>query len=158
MIGNIQLLLEGSWNKDLHIVDKTTLISTQISHIKPLPEQHEFMYGFSSIAITLNHLTKEQLARIAPTDSRLRPDQRAYEQGDVNLAASEKYRLEELQRAKRKRRNKMKLTHRPRWFELSVDEDTGEEFYKYKGGYLERRKTGQWTQEGDPELLDLFND
>ncbi len=38
----------------------------------------------------------------APTDCRFRPDLRAYENGDLELAASEKHRLEELQRKRRK--------------------------------------------------------
>jgi hypothetical protein len=32
---------------------------------------------------------------LPPTDSRLRPDQRALEEGDIKLAAAEKQRLEE---------------------------------------------------------------
>lgn len=50
----------------------------------------------------LNHLNKENLAAIAPTDSRLRPDQRALEYRNIEVAASEKNRVEEKQRAKRK--------------------------------------------------------
>ena len=41
---------------------------------------------------------------MAPTDSRLRPDQRALEVGDLELATPEKMRLEEKQRAARRTR------------------------------------------------------
>ena len=157
MLGNIRLLLSGNWNKELNIENKDTFISTLIAKIKPVPKNSEFMFGFSAFTINLNHLTKEQLAKIAPTDSRLRPDKRAYEHGDVDLAVCEKKRLEELQKAREKRRNKMKLVYKPRWFELSMDEDIGENFYKYKGGYWERRDNRNWTKEGETELIDLYN-
>ena len=40
---------------------------------------------------------------LPPTDSRFRTDQRALENGDIDLATQEKHRLEEKQRARRKR-------------------------------------------------------
>lgn len=40
----------------------------------------------------MNHLTIDLLLKIAPTDSRLRPDQRAVEFGNFVLAGSEKSR------------------------------------------------------------------
>ncbi len=45
--------------------------------------------------MNLNHLNEELALKIAPTDSRLRPDQKAWENGWSELAASEKHRLEE---------------------------------------------------------------
>jgi hypothetical protein len=50
----------------------------------------------------LNELTPDLEANIAPTDSRLRPDQRALENAQYKLASDEKFRLEEKQRAARK--------------------------------------------------------
>lgn len=44
------------------------------------------MYNFSHFGLQLNYLTEELKERIAPTDSRLRPDQRALENGDTPLA------------------------------------------------------------------------
>ena len=44
------------------------------------------MYGFSDFACSLN----EEEEGIAPTDSRLRPDQRIMEQGDFDSANKEK--------------------------------------------------------------------
>ena len=41
----------------------------------------------------LNHLNKRNMAEMAPTDSRLRPDQRALEYRKPDLAESEKLRL-----------------------------------------------------------------
>ena len=50
-----------------------------------------------------------------PTDSRKRPDQRLLEEGKVDDAASEKYRLEEKQRAARRLRQSKKEEWKPRW-------------------------------------------
>lgn len=58
------------------------------------------MYFFSDLALTLN----EPEERVAPTDSRLRPDQRLMESGRWDEANVEKQRLEEKQRAVRRRR------------------------------------------------------
>ena len=58
------------------------------------------MYYFSELALTLN----EQEDGVAPTDSRLRPDQRLMERGRWDEANTEKQRLEEKQRLSRRRR------------------------------------------------------
>lgn len=41
--------------------------------------------------------------KLPPSDSRLRPDQRALEMGDTDTAIKEKHRLEENQRARRRK-------------------------------------------------------
>lgn len=58
------------------------------------------MYFFSSLALTLN----EPEEGLAPTDSRLRPDQHLMENGRWDEANVEKQKLEEKQRAVRRRR------------------------------------------------------
>jgi len=58
----------------------------------------EKFYNFSVLASQLN----EPEDGVAPTDSRLRPDQRLMEEGRWDEANSEKIRLEEKQRAKRR--------------------------------------------------------
>lgn len=60
----------------------------------------ENMYYFSELALTLNAWE----GGTAPTDSRLRPDQRLMENGRWDEANAEKQRLEEKQRMSRKRR------------------------------------------------------
>lgn len=58
------------------------------------------MHYFSSLALTLN----EPEDGVAPTDSRLRPDQRLMEAGLWDEANTEKQRLEERQRLERRKR------------------------------------------------------
>lgn len=66
----------------------------------PPRENAENMYYFSELALTLN----EREEGVAPTDSRLRPDQRLMEKGHWDEANTEKQRLEEKQRLSRRRR------------------------------------------------------
>jgi hypothetical protein len=54
----------------------------------------------------LNHFTQEMVETIAPTDSRLRQDQRLFEEGKDKEADSEKIKLEVKQRETRKIREK----------------------------------------------------
>lgn len=56
---------------------------------------YERMYGFTNCLINANFINKKMEKVIPPTDSRRRPDMRAYENGDVKLASSEKTRIEE---------------------------------------------------------------
>ena len=41
-----------------------------------MPEDYELYYGFTRFAIELNEIDQEQVHLYAPTDTRLRPDQR----------------------------------------------------------------------------------
>ena len=60
----------------------------------------EAMYNFTELAVQLN----EQEQGVAPTDTRLRPDQRLMENALWDDANKEKLRLEEKQRTARKLR------------------------------------------------------
>ncbi|XP_029905203.1 oxysterol-binding protein 1 isoform X2 [Myripristis murdjan] len=79
-----------------------TLKAKEIWKKNPLPEGAETMYYFSSLALTLN----EPEEGVAPTDSRLRPDQRLMEAGRWDEANGEKQRLEEKQRTARRERER----------------------------------------------------
>jgi len=111
-------------------------------------------YFFTSFSIQLNNLPEALKGKIAPTDSRLRPDQRALEHGDLELATSEKERLEEKQRALRKwREENPGHDYKPHYFVKTLDEDSKEEVYKYglARDYWEDRKNKDWAH-----LDDLF--
>ncbi|XP_054531804.1 oxysterol-binding protein 2 isoform X6 [Pan troglodytes] len=120
----------------------------------PLPENAENMYYFSELALTLN----EHEEGVAPTDSRLRPDQRLMEKGRWDEANTEKQRLEEKQRLSRRRRleacgpgsscsseeEKEADAYTPLWFEKRLDPLTGEMACVYKGGYWEAKEKQDW--------------
>ncbi|KIK64054.1 hypothetical protein GYMLUDRAFT_40287 [Collybiopsis luxurians FD-317 M1] len=85
-------------------------------------------FNLTPFALTLNDCPKDTLKPyIAPTDCRLRPDQRAFELGLYDLANELKGKQEDKQRATRKKRETGELApHRPRWFSAETDGDTGE--------------------------------
>ncbi|XP_043967698.1 oxysterol-binding protein 2 isoform X2 [Gambusia affinis] len=117
----------------------------------PLPENAENMYYFSSLALVLN----EPEDGVALTDSRLRPDQRLMEEGRWDEANAEKQRLEEKQRAVRRRREaeatgaldegKNYEGYQPLWFHQRRDSITGEANFVYKGGYWESKEREDWS-------------
>ncbi|KAG2458112.1 OSBL1 protein, partial [Polypterus senegalus] len=74
--------------------------------IAPRPPNSSQMYNFTGFTMNLNELDKEMEGVIPKTDCRLRPDIRAMENGNIDLASEEKKRLEEKQRAARKNRSK----------------------------------------------------
>ncbi|KAG5280611.1 hypothetical protein AALO_G00062070 [Alosa alosa] len=117
----------------------------------PLPENAENMYYFSSLALTLNELEDG----VGLTDSRLRPDQRLMEAGRWDEANMEKQRLEEKQRAARRRRD-VEATdahddgreyegYQPLWFHKRTDPITAETDFIYKGGYWEAKDRHDWS-------------
>ncbi|KAG8184696.1 hypothetical protein JTE90_013087 [Oedothorax gibbosus] len=103
-----------------------------------LPEWSSEYYNFTYFAMALNEVTDTMKTHLPCTDSRLRPDIRKLEEGDVDGAAFEKNRLEEKQRDVRKIRKKEKTTWSPLWFESKPHPYAKEESWSYKGGYWER--------------------
>ena len=80
----------------------------------------------------LNDLPESMKAKLPRSDSRFRPDQRALENNELELAASEKHRLEEKQRAARKfRAENPGNDFKPKYFKKVVDPDSKEEYYAY---------------------------
>ncbi|KAJ2663586.1 hypothetical protein IWW48_001269 [Coemansia sp. RSA 1200] len=93
-------------------------------------------YNLTTYAMTLNDRPPELEPFLCPTDSRFRPDQRAMETGEYELADQEKSRLENKQRATRRRREQGELpAWKPRWFTKTYDEDSGESYWRFGGDY-----------------------
>lgn len=79
-------------------------------------ETSPYFYNMPFFSMQLNYMTDSLKERLPHTDSRLRPDQRALENGDTELAVSEKHRLEEAQRLKRREHEKNGTDHVPAYF------------------------------------------
>ncbi|KAI0968852.1 Oxysterol-binding protein-domain-containing protein [Xylaria arbuscula] len=100
-------------------------------------------FNLTPFVLTFNHIDDDLRKYLAPTDSRYRPDQRAMEDGEYDFAATEKNRLEEGQRARRKERQQNGEDFVPAWFDKAVCEVTGVEYWKYNGQYwIQREKFG----------------
>ena len=141
----LPLGLTGKWTESLKRTDTGAVIWTA----GPLVPDSGKVYGFTSFAATLNEITENEDGFLPPTDSRLRPDQRALEHGDVDKAEATKARLEERQRARRKVLESHGQQWQPRFFEKVAEGDEETWRLKEKGGYWERRVKGDWSGVGD---------
>ncbi|KAF1986909.1 hypothetical protein K402DRAFT_68949 [Aulographum hederae CBS 113979] len=105
-------------------------------------------FNLTPFVLTLNDVPGRLRRHVAPTDTRLRPDQRAMEDGEYDFAAEEKNRVEEKQRAARKQREANGEEFVPRWFKKGRCDITGEEYWSFSGEYWKMRnevaKGGQW--------------
>jgi hypothetical protein len=104
--------------------------------------------------ITLNDIPDKLQFYLPPTDSRLRPDQRALERREYQFATAEKIRLEENQRKRRRKRDSAGLTYAPRWFKRTRCDVTGEEYWYFDGTYwMEREKRAGEAWEGVEDIF-----
>ncbi|XP_023671311.1 oxysterol-binding protein-related protein 1 [Paramormyrops kingsleyae] len=109
--------------------------------ITPRPENTAQMYAFSTFAMQLNELEDGMEGVIPATDCRLRPDMRAFENGDIDQASKDKKRLEEKQRTSRKERAKTGEDWKSRWFHQAPNPHNGSRDWIYSGGYWDRNYT-----------------
>lgn len=137
--------LTGNWNSEVRVDGKVVWTAT----LRP-PKSQTAGHNMTAWAWMLNaELEKAPPGRDVPkTDSRLRPDQRALEQGQYRLAAAEKERLEHAQRKKRRDGE----SEQPKWFELAEEPGTGRKEWKYRGGYFECKRNQAWPE----NLPDIF--
>ncbi|XP_077666470.1 oxysterol-binding protein-related protein 1 isoform X3 [Eretmochelys imbricata] len=121
-------------SESVHVVPGSILLW----RIAPRPPNSVQMYNFTSFAMALNELDKEMESVVPKTDCRLRPDIRAMENGEIDLASEEKKRLEEKQRAVRKNRSKSEEDWKTRWFHQGPNPYTGAQDWLYSGNYWDR--------------------
>ncbi|XP_066877010.1 oxysterol-binding protein-related protein 7 isoform X2 [Kogia breviceps] len=81
-----------------------------------MPPNYERNFGFTQFALELNELTAELKRSLPSTDTRLRPDQRYLEEGNIQAAEAQKRRIEQLQRDRRKVMEENNIVHQARFF------------------------------------------
>ena len=148
--------LAGTWTRGLRTVGPGKSASDDIWHVGKLVENAPNTYGMTVFAASLNEITSVEKGKMAPTDCRLRPDQRMAEEGDLDGAEEWKVKLEEAQRTRRRVMEERGEVHKPRWFVKAENSPDGEEVWKIKGGkdsYWEERARGSWT--GVEDLFDV---
>ncbi|XP_064832988.1 oxysterol-binding protein-related protein 6-like [Oncorhynchus masou masou] len=116
-----------------------------------MPTDYELYYGFTRFAIELNELCPEMQDLLPPTDARFRPDQRHLEEGNVEMAASEKQRIEDMQRTRRKWQDENDIKHEPRFFKKVVDANQRERWVT-NNTYWELRKSPGFINMENPNL------
>lgn len=106
-------------------------------------------FNLTPFAITLNAPQPKLLPWLAPTDTRLRPDQRDMEDGRYDEAAKEKHRVEEKQRAERKKRESKNEKYCPKWFVQEQHPITKNKYWRFNGNYWMMRKEHKLKNCGD---------
>jgi hypothetical protein len=112
---------KGALNPDVSASNSEFILLWRNTVKPPAP------FNLTPFAITLNDCPEALKPYVAPTDCRVRPDQRAFELGRYERANDLKIMQEEKQRATRKaREDGREPPHKPRWFTAETDGDTGE--------------------------------
>ncbi|GBM53085.1 Oxysterol-binding protein 1 [Araneus ventricosus] len=163
--GNAKFVLQGTWDNKME--SARVLNSHGSVKGKPLLEtstpktiwrrqfpgpEYEKMYNFTVLACQLN----EPEEGVAPTDSRVRPDQRLMEDGAWDEANRIKVQLEEKQRqVRRKKEEEAEQAaaegrpyqgYEPIWFTKETDEITGNPVHKFKGEYWKCKENQDWSR------------
>lgn len=144
----VPLGLSGSWPSSLTLTRDGNPTGTTIWTAGSLVPSAPKHYGLTSFAAALNEITSIEEKHLPATDSRLRPDQRALENGDLDHAEEVKVQLEEGQRARRREMENAGESWTPRWFTRVSDDSDGEIAWRLKGGkdgYWEERARGSWS-------------
>ncbi|KAF4962207.1 hypothetical protein FSARC_9722 [Fusarium sarcochroum] len=169
--GNVRVSLGGRWNSKLYArltpgyeaaVDEPKESGGDMAHgglTDPnkaylIWKAHErptgIPFNLTPFVLTFNHIDEQLRPWLPPTDSRLRPDQRAMEDGEYDFAADEKNRLETAQRSRRRIREERGEEFVPSWFHKARCEITGEEYWQFNGKYWEQREKA--GPEGDSRV------
>lgn len=123
----------GKWSDSLKMKMETKGAKDEVIwQANPMPEKHDWQYYFTNFTMNLNHLPAELKGKLPRSDSRLRTDLRALEENDIDLATTEKHRLEEKQRAARKwRAENPGNDFKPKYFKKVTDPDSKEDYFAY---------------------------
>ncbi|KAL3676842.1 hypothetical protein R1sor_026790 [Riccia sorocarpa] len=154
--GAMQYTVHGNYMDKIYATPESSRPEGRVEKVmwkRPEPvEDYRQQYCFTKFSIGLNELSPKLAEALPPTDSRLRPDQRALEDGDLEKATPEKLRLEEKQREARRLRKERGEEWQVQWFgqrEPGVSQvrtvDDGEEpSWVYSGKYWEAREKQAW--------------
>ncbi|XP_035790026.1 oxysterol-binding protein 1-like isoform X2 [Anopheles albimanus] len=160
----VKWVINGTWDSKIEIapvtstsgstenpVYKTGNYKTAWTRTLPPPDSDKY-YNFTLLACQLN----EPEPNVAPTDSRLRPDQRLMEEGKWNESNQEKLRLEEGQRARRRQREaeaeqaaaegRPYPPYEPIWFSKEKEQGTDNLVHVYKGTYWDAKSKQDWSK------------
>ncbi|CAL1673032.1 unnamed protein product [Lasius platythorax] len=160
----VKWVVQGTWDAKIEIAPVISTSGTPDNPVyktgpyilawkRRMPtDDCEKYYYFTELACQLN----EPEEGIAPTDSRLRPDQRLMEDGRWDEANAEKLRLEEKQRACRRAREHdaekaaaqglSYEAYEPLWFRKKQDPFTNSRCYVYNGEYWDCKSRGDWSR------------
>lgn len=141
--GEVIYDLYGLWHREIFIKNRETGEELSVWKLNERLEQWDHLYHFSLFTLQLNYIDDDLKEKLPVTDSRLRPDQRALENGDLETASKEKHNVEEYQRKQRKDREKSKIEWEPRYFIKKTDDFNEQDYYEFNGEYWKDRESGK---------------
>lgn len=142
----------GHWNSKLFAKKVSNDGSSGESFlIWQVNDRPQMAFNLTSFAASLNYLTPNLHKYLAQTDTRLRPDQRAMEDGRYDDASKEKDRVEQKQRKARALRQQKDIQYKPVWFVKKKHPATGEGYWEFNGKYWAERANGSF--EGVPDIF-----
>ncbi|XP_014258693.1 oxysterol-binding protein 1 isoform X5 [Cimex lectularius] len=160
----VHWIIRGTWDSKIEIAPVTNVEGVSPGSVEqkkgpfklawernePLPDSDKF-YNFTLLACQLN----EMEPGVAPTDSRNRPDQRYMEEGQWDKANQIKIKLEEKQRAARRKREataeeasaegRPYQQYEPIWFKRETDPQSGNITHVFTGEYWKCKSAGDWS-------------
>lgn len=144
---NQPLGLIGTWTSNMVVKESGSADARrEVWHAGSLVDRPEKHYGMTTFAAELNEITPIEQGKLPPTDSRLRSDQKALEEGLYDEAERLKNEIEEGQRARRRELEAAGEEWSPKFF---VKVNNGDEtVWKLKAGpegYWEKRAKSDWT-------------
>ncbi|CDK26209.1 unnamed protein product [Kuraishia capsulata CBS 1993] len=113
------------------------------------PRPEKMAFNLTTFASSLNALQPHLIPYLPPTDTRFRPDQRAMEEGDYDVAPGEKQRVEDKQRAAQKYRTEKGIQYKPHFFVKKRHPVTGDEYWEFNHEYWFLRKDKKLKELGD---------
>ena len=152
--------IKGKWDEQVaRQVGKDHLqVLWEANSMPPNPDKY---YGFTYFALSLNEITPDIKNVLPPTDSRLRPDQRALENGEVDDAEALKHTLENEQRERRKQLEESGQSYKPQWFRPNSKSGPDEPEFVYGGPdgkeyHQERQKVEQQQENWNVDGAKIF--
>ncbi|KAK0411080.1 hypothetical protein QR680_005467 [Steinernema hermaphroditum] len=146
--GTVLYRIEAVGDKEARMTHESSTTEEVLWKCHSLPESSRKMHCFTKFEIELN----EPEEGVAPTDSRLRPDQRQMEDGDWETAAHTKQELEDLQRKRRTGGGRDDAEYEPLWFRKAVAAEGSQNEYEFTGEYWDSKAQGTW----DKCVVDIF--
>ena len=141
--GNVVYDMYGTWHREIFVKHRETGVETVVWRLNERLEQWDHLYHMSLFTLQLNYIDEDLEQKLPVTDSRLRPDQRALENGDLETASKEKTNVEDFQRNQRKEREMEGKEWVPRYFEKKTDEFNDSVYFEFNGKYWDDRESGK---------------
>ncbi|XP_041039742.1 oxysterol-binding protein-related protein 3 isoform X1 [Carcharodon carcharias] len=146
--GKVENRLFGRWHEGIYC--GTPPSATCIWRPNAMPKDFEQYYGLTKFALGLNEMEADEKLYLPRTDTRFRPDQRYLEEGNIEAAESQKERIEQLQRERRRILEENNMMYQPLFFRQS--REGGKELWVSTGTYWELRKNPGFDKLDNPIL------